>query len=360
MALAVKDMAEIEIQKFGSLEQQKVVFDEMEEWLWTSPRGQLTPEQVDHHTASLCERATVEKDKVVPYIEDVCVDALLQTKMSKATFRDNLRRAILTTEMTTLFHEISIPVEKGGTRVLETYMLCSKKSPDGTYSFLIAHFADISKLAGTFRWLAENHNERKVKVWLNYKLYLKVVETCPDLQDRKPNFRVQDVKHDSAEMTATSVTGIGQWTVRGIHSTLGTIIEDELTRGEELGFHYTDEAGAEGIRKVSLQVSKVGWHGGGFFFSTSSPVVDYAEDNSSLYKDVFPEFKSRQLRRNYGNDQSRGDHKADYVVLIKIPKKVIADVGPDREGAIFVSKTVYPDHFPKEKVLHVWKLTSDA
>ena len=42
----------------------------------------------------------------------------------------------------------------------------------------------------------------------------------------------------------------------------------------------------------------------------------------------------------------------------RLPPRQIADeVGADREGAIFISKSIYGEgHFPAEKILHVYKL----
>merc|ERR1712107_188426 len=101
---------------------------------------------------------------------------------AKATFRHDLFRSIKTAKKVSLFHEITIPKDYGGTRVLETYLLASKRSPDSSqFEFLIAHYADWGTLVKTYRWLAEHHDQVKIKMWLNYKLYMRIVDDTPGL-----------------------------------------------------------------------------------------------------------------------------------------------------------------------------------
>merc|ERR1712039_375943 len=147
--------------------------------------GTLSANDVEKHTASFFERATVDKEDVEDYLEDVCVEAIgtFCSERARATFRSDLFRCIKTAKKASLFHEITIPKEYGGTRVLETYLLASKRSPDRQqFEFLIAHYADWGKLSQTYRWLADNHDEHRIKMWLNYKLYLRIVEDEPGLR----------------------------------------------------------------------------------------------------------------------------------------------------------------------------------
>jgi len=166
----------------ASFEEMRTAHDRMEQWLRTTHYSHRTLQDLDHHTASLCERALVDAQNVEGYLADLC-QSVLHTETAPATFVAQLHRCVQNAQQASLFHEISIPREFGGRRVLETCLLVSSKKSNGKhFEFLFAQYADFSRLAPALGWMAAaHHKEESIKLWLNYKLCLRILDDKPGL-----------------------------------------------------------------------------------------------------------------------------------------------------------------------------------
>jgi len=160
----------------------RTAHDRMEQWLRTTHYSHRTLQDLDHHTASLFERALVDAQNVEGYLANLC-QSVLHTETAPATFVAELHRCVQNAQQATVFHEISIPQEFGGQRVLETSLLVSSKKSNGEhFEFLFAQYADFSRLAPALRRMAAaHHEEESIKLWLNYKLCLQILDDKPGL-----------------------------------------------------------------------------------------------------------------------------------------------------------------------------------
>jgi len=165
----------------ASFEEMRTAHDRIEQWLRTTHYSHRTLQDLDHHTASLCERALVDAQNVEGYLADLC-QSVLHTETAPATFVAQLHRCVQNAQQASLFHEISIPRDFGGRRVLETSLLVSSKKSNGEhFEFLFAQYADFSRLAPALGRMAAAHHEENIKLWLNYKLCLRILDEKPGL-----------------------------------------------------------------------------------------------------------------------------------------------------------------------------------
>mmetsp|Transcript_13817 Transcript_13817/g.31355 ORF Transcript_13817/g.31355 Transcript_13817/m.31355 type:complete len:179 (-) Transcript_13817:205-741(-) len=151
------------------VEQILKVHDEMERWIYKRPGGTLSEMEVSKDIVECCEFAVLELDAIKPYIMD-----LLRIPNHQWNEMDELVRAIQRTKWTSLkgsiIFEIKIPPTCGGTRILGSYLLGTKKLTNGDYEVLFTGYREKSTLIPVYRWLAENHDDWKIKQYLKGKL----------------------------------------------------------------------------------------------------------------------------------------------------------------------------------------------
>lgn len=157
---------------------------------------------------------------------------------------------------------------------------------------------------------------------------------------------------------------IREWEVINIHRNLKEL-EEERKVQERMVFHYTNLETAQAILTggQGLRMSSHGMRGGGLFFSTVPPVDDQllAEHKDETYKNVFHEFRDRQLARNYGTDVAGRERNVDVVLVCFVPSKFAEEVDPQhRPGAVYISKAYFSlvppaedgfKYFPLEKIV---------
>lgn len=172
------------------------------------------------------------------------------------------------------------------------------------------------------------------------------------------------------QMLGLELKDIREWEVINIHTTLGELAF-ERTYKESMVFHYTNRETAQVIlaNGLGLRISRDGFRGGGLFFSTIGPVDKQllAEHRDAKYKDVFEEFRARQLERNYGSDIGGGrERNVDAVLVCMVQSEFLEEVDPvHRPGAVFISKAKFSivtptedgyQYFPLQKIVKAYVL----
>ncbi|CAK8997092.1 unnamed protein product [Durusdinium trenchii] len=134
-------------------------------------------------------------------------------------------------------------------------------------------------------------------------------------------------------------------------------------RNSQVLYHYTDLPSCNAIVKGrrGLRLSRGGYKGGGVFFSKRSPMQDLPVSNR-LWREIFPNWRTEQLRSNYGEALAKGrEDKVDAVLVCYVPSSMWEEVDVDeRKDTAFISlekfETFAAEYFAYRNIPRAYRL----
>lgn len=175
IAAVVPGVYDAALEKLGDPETLRKAHTQVKHWMLTHKDGHLTEHDVDVSTACTARKAVVHKDEVPSWIKNLVTDSggftdpkLKEDVIKAATF------AVLSESFVENNHRIHISPAPGGTRYLGAFMLAACRLDANRFLFFAAQYEDVARLTKKWRWLVENHDEKIIKQFLDYELFMKI------------------------------------------------------------------------------------------------------------------------------------------------------------------------------------------
>lgn len=216
--VSCSDDALVELISEDELPNYKQVHDQMEDYLFKN-QSEIQKYGQDEYSrrfrrstvTAFTEMASVRPDCLQQFVtqqvaEMVQRDSLISTQ-ARTKFASNLRKVLLCDASFDGFQRFDIEDNYDGTRTLERFVFRQKLEANGNIVILFSYFGRQDCLARSWKYLVANHDEQKVREWLDYKLFKNIMTKMRSLVPRQESGFLRSVRRriDNAESEARAV-----------------------------------------------------------------------------------------------------------------------------------------------------------
>lgn len=153
------------------LQKTEQTHNRIEEWL-EKPHWGAHESEASKAVSTMTVHDVVTPENLEKYVE--AMELPTQHEETRRMLVTQVKKILLTSETSANYHKIDLNDGRGGSRIMEKFLMKHRKRPNGDVEIMIAYFGEQRKLASSWKWLVANHKAEDLLQWLDYKLYRQI------------------------------------------------------------------------------------------------------------------------------------------------------------------------------------------